>query len=182
MSMPKRFRPERALLFVATLFSEDEVYRRAREDLVRTFGEASLESECLPWVHSDYYRDELGWPIKRRFLGFSEGFSTESIREAKLLTMELEKRFSVEGRRRINLDPGYVTEAKVVLATTKNYPHRIYLGSGIYAEVTLHYRRGAYRPHEFTYRDYGTPEYLGIFHEMRNILRESIPLPPPSRP
>jgi len=179
--MRKRHTPERALLFIATLYSDEGVYRRAKERLIRDFGELSFESERLPWIHSEYYRDELGWPITRRFVAFKKGFDTGAIRDIKLATNALEDAFSVEGRRKINLDPGYITEAKVVLATTKNYPHRIYLGSGIFAEVTLFYTGGRYRSHRFTYRDYGTPEYLAVFHRMRELLRRTVPLSRPLR-
>ncbi len=174
--MRKTHTPERALLFMATLYSDEEFYLQAKERLIKSFGELLFESECLPWVHSEYYRYELGWPITRRFLAFRKRFDTGTIREIKLITNELEEMFSVDDRRKVNLDPGYITEAKVVLATTKNYPHRIYLGSGIFAEVTLFYTKGKYRPHQFTYLDYGTPEYLGIFHKMRELLRDTVPL------
>ncbi len=174
--MRKTHTPERALLFMATLYSDEEFYLKAKEHLINSFGELLFESECLSWVHSEYYRHELGWPITRRFFAFRKRFDTGTIREVKLVTNKLEEMFSVDGRRKVNLDPGYITEAKVVLATTKNYPHRIYLGSGIFAEVTLFYTKGKYRSHQFTYRDYGTPEYLDIFHKIRELLRNTVPL------
>ncbi len=177
--MRKKHTPERALLFIAALYSLEESYTKAKEHLTRSFGELLFESECFPWVHSEYYRNELGWPITRRFLAFKKRFDTGTIRAVKLATIEIEEVLSVDGRRKVNLDPGYITEAKVVLATTKNYPHRIYLGSGIFAEVTLFYTKGKYRSHQFTYRDYGTPEYLGIFHKIRELLRDTVPLSHP---
>ena len=162
--------PERALLFIATLYSEEDFYKRATDHLIQDFGELLFESKHLLWRHSEYYRGELGWPITRRFLTFRKTISSDTIKEIKLVTNELEKTLSVADKRRINLDPGYLTLAKVVLATTKNYVHRVYLGKGIYAEVTLFYRGGSFRAHEFTYKDYGSSEYIAIFHRMREFL------------
>jgi hypothetical protein len=89
--------------------------------------------------------------------------------EIKLLTNGLEQEWSEGGRRRINLDPGYVSRSKLVLATTKNHGHRIYLGRGIYAEVTLTYRDKDYRPWPWTYPDYRTESYREILRAIRGI-------------
>jgi hypothetical protein len=79
-------------------------------------------------------------------------------------------------RRRINLDPGYLTEAKVVLATTKDYAHRIYLGSGIFAEVALRYKEAAksFVPLEYTYRDYEAAETIRLMNDARGRLRKRL--------
>ncbi|NOZ25106.1 MAG: DUF4416 family protein [Nitrospirae bacterium] len=178
--MRKGYTPERALLFFAVLYSDEGFYETARARLTEEFGELLFESERLAWAHSEYYRDELGWPITRRFIFLGKGFDTGLIRDVKLRAIELEELLSVGGRRSVNIDPGYLTEAKVVLATTKNYPHRIHLGGGIYAEVTLFFSsKGGYTAHRFTYRDYGAAEYLSLFHRMREVLRKTVP---PCRP
>ncbi len=165
--------PERALLFIAALYSEERFYEQARAGLVRAFGEPFHDSCAIPWEYSDYYRDELGWPIYRRFLSFREPVDPASLRDIKVLTNRMEEELSVRGRRRINLDPGYLTLSKVVLATTKDRAHRVYLGDGIYAEATLVFRNGRYRPHEFTYRDYRSEEYGRFFLKMRQSLKSS---------
>ncbi len=170
--MGKPREPEKALLFVGTLYSNAGYYLRAREILTEEFGGIVLESRESPWDYSEYYREEMGWPIFRRFIAFEGIIDPSSIREIKLLTNLLEERLSLDGKRQINLDPGYLTPSKVVLATTKNYAHRVYLGKGIYAEVTLYYRKGAYRAHEFTYRDYGSREYIEFFTDLRHLLME----------
>jgi hypothetical protein len=171
MGVPKE--PEKALLFVATLYSNVEYFYKAKELLKDQFGEILFESPQLLWNHTEYYREELGWPIQRRFLCFKLIIDPSMINDIKLYTNTLEERLSIDGKRQINLDPGYVTPSKVVLATTKNYAHRLYLGKGIYAEVTLYYRKGSFRPHEFTYRDYQSPEYIEIFKRMRQYLMET---------
>lgn len=157
-----RFGPlEQTRLFVATLYSDGNIYLKARSRLIAEFGELLSESNTFPWEHSEHYRDELGWPIIRQFLAFNKSIDPLEIREIKLLTNKLEESFSTGKGRAVNLDPGYVTPAKVVLATTKNFVHRIYIGKGIYAEVTLFYnsKEKAYRPHEYTYMDYRRPDY-----------------------
>ncbi|RMG67474.1 MAG: DUF4416 family protein, partial [Nitrospirae bacterium] len=119
MGVPKP--PEKALLFTGTLFSDDRVYKWARKRLDELYGPVLFESERLNWEHTDYYRDELGWPIYRRFIAFRRIIDPSEIVEIKLKTNHIEEELSEGGKRRINLDPGYITPSKLVLATTKNY-------------------------------------------------------------
>ncbi len=172
MGIPRE--PEKALLFVGTLFSEEDWYVRSKEILTELYGPVLFESDTYRWEHTDYYRDELGWPIYRRFIFFERIIDPAEIVQIKLKTNQIEAGLSRDGKRRINLDPGYITPSKLVLATTKNYAHRIYLGKGIYGEVTLFYRKGGFRAHEFTYRDYQMPEYLELFKKMRDKLMDMI--------
>ena len=168
MGKPKP--PERALLFAGLLYAERETVPECLEALTLRLGPIFFKSHEMRWEHSDYYRDEIGWPIFRIFIAFERIISPDEIREIKLKTNEIEGMFSEKGRRRINIDPGYITPSKLVLATTKNYAHRIYLGKGIYAEVTLYYRKGSFRAHEFTYLDYQSEEYIRIFNHLREYL------------
>lgn len=162
--------PEDALLFVGSLYSRQECYLTAKEKLIACFGEIIMESPTSDWDYSDYYSDELGWPIKRRFIFFKNIINPERIVDIKIATNDIERQLSTEGRRSINIDPGYITPSKVVLASTKNYSHRIYIGKGIYAEVTLIYRDGRYQPHLFTYRDYASDAYREVFAMARRFL------------
>ncbi len=132
-----------------------------------------MESHPLPWEHSDYYKEELGSPIRRRFLFFRNMIDRENLSDVKLATIEIEEQLSTGGKRNINLDPGYLTPYNVILASTKNYSHRIYIGKGIFAEVTLVYRDKdrRYQPHLFTYRDYASDAYAEIFAQARTLLR-----------
>lgn len=166
--------PEKALLFVGTLFSDRQYYLEAADTLKKLYGPVLFESDTYRWEHTDYYKDELGWPIYRRFIFFKGIIDPSEIVQIKLKTNDIEAGLSREGKRQINLDPGYITPSKLVLATTKNYAHRIYLGRGIYAEVTLFYRKGGFRAHEFTYKDYQMPEYLELFKKMREKLMDMI--------
>jgi hypothetical protein len=94
--------------------------------------------------------------------------------EIKLFCLRLEKKLSILGKRTINIDPGYITEAKLVLTTTKDFHHRIYLGKGVYAEVTLYYRNGGFCEFPTTYPDYRTPQYKQILSQIRETYRHKL--------
>ena len=113
--------------------------------------------------------EEFGPGLQREFLSFEKLMDPGMLADVKLLTNALEQRWSLAGRRPINLDPGYISPEKLVLATTKNHGHRIYLGRGVYAEVTLAYRNKAYRPWPWTYPDYRSEAYLEIMQAIRRV-------------
>ncbi len=165
---------EKAILFSGLLYSDRTIYEKTRQILETKLGEILLESDERDWTHSDYYREELGWPIKRRFLMFYNQINPEHISEIKLITIEIEKELSIESKRKINIDPGYLTLAKIVLVTTKNYAHRIYLKNGIYAEITLIYKSGTYQPHLFTYPDFRNLETIEFLLKGRQILKNGV--------
>jgi hypothetical protein len=171
--MKTRGRPrggdEAAMPFAGVLYREEDRFLRARERLQGLFGPVLMETPAAPWRYSDYYAGELGSPLKRRFLFFENLIGQAHIREMKLRAIEVESELSIGPRRTVNIDPGYLTLAKVVLASTKDYSHRVCLGEGIYAEATLIYRKGAFRPHQFTYRDY--LDHAGVFAEARELLK-----------
>lgn len=114
--------------------------------------------------------------MQRKFLSFESLISPQRLAEIKSLTNELEVRFQrQESERGINIDPGYVEAGKLVLATIKNQQHRIYLGKGIYGEVTLRFRKGRFEPWEWTYPDYRSAPYLKFFNRVREIYLEQLP-------
>lgn len=159
------------MLFAGMLYHEREYFRKAREELRKTFGEIAMEPPPSAWEVSDYYREELGWPITRSFIFFRERIDPLALPDIKCITNELEGRLSREGGRTVNIDPGYMTLSKVVLASTKNYSHRLYIGKGVFAELCLVHVKGKYRPHFFTYSDYASEDSLKIFEEARKVLK-----------
>ncbi len=161
---------EETLLFVGALYQKKEYLSQAREKLAEHFGKIAAETSPISWDYSHYYESELGRSLKRVFMFFGR-IAPERLPEIKLATNGMERELSAEGKRNINLDPGYLTRSKVVLASTKNYAHRIYLGSGIFAEITLVYVDGRFRPHLFTYRDYASDGYVKIFEDARKLIR-----------
>ena len=161
--------PARLICGILSRFPEACDWAKAR--LGERFGPIDLASDAVPFDFTDYYAAEMGAGLLRWFVSFAQLIPPEELVEAKLFTNELEAELASSGRfdvaRPINLDPGLVTASKLVLATTKDYSHRIYLGRGIYAEVTLRYEKKAFRPWPWTYPDYRTEAYGVFFEEVR---------------
>ena len=160
-------------LICAALAGRDEWLDRARELLEREFGLIDLTSDTWPFDFSSYYEKEMGPGLVRRIYSFRELVEPENIVEAKHSTNRMERQLGAElpdaPERPANLDVGYVSLSKVVLATTKDYAHRVYLHSGIYAEVTLRWRNGGFEPWEWTYPDYRTEGYREFFAKVRVV-------------
>ena len=159
--------PQPVKLIVSAFAAGEELLAEARRALVGEWGEIDYESDLLSFEHTTYYQGEFGPGLVRRIWSFAQLLDPGTLAEVKLRTNELEQRWVADGRRKVNLDPGYISLAKLVLATTKNHGHRIYIGAGIYAEVTLQYRGGAYRPWPWTYPDYATPTYCELMATIR---------------
>ena len=161
-------------MFMASLFSSQEVFNAAAPKLQDLFGRIYYESPPLPWNYSAYYDGELGTQLYRHFMFFESIADPASLVEAKLAVLEIEKGFSLNGKRRINLDPGYMTLAKVVLASRKNYSHRIYLGRGVFCELELFYQEGRFNPLPYTYFDYRDDLFLKFFTKARVLLKKRL--------
>ena len=160
---------------VVPMFSGDGgLLDEASSVVADRFGPADYGSERMPFAHTDYYTPEFGPGLMRQLLSFERLIDPGSLAEIKLWTNSLEQAWLEGGRRRINLDPGYLSSAKLVLATTKNHCHRIYLREGIYAEVTLMYRDGDYRTFPWTYPDYASEPYLDIMRAIRTLYVDQI--------
>jgi hypothetical protein len=140
---------------------------RVKAQLVVRLDESDWASALLPFDHTDYYAAEFGPGLVRQIVTFRRLISPVDLVGIKRLTNELEQELAHVGRRAANIDPGYVSLGKLVLATTKDHAHRLYLGQGIYGEVTLTYQRGGFRPWPWTYPDYASDEYCALFGEVR---------------
>jgi hypothetical protein len=161
-------------LIIGFISADEKWFARVEKSLISRFGAIDFQSEILPFDYTDYYAKEMGKDLKRKFIGFKRLIPCQRLPAIKLFTNQLEQRFSKGGKRMINIDPGYLTEAKLVLASTKDFCHRIYLGEGIFAEITLTYTKNSFRPFEWTYPDYGSREYINIFHHLRKIYSQQI--------
>jgi len=144
---------------------------------------AELVEICGPtdWISSEhlfdrtkYYAREMGWPLYRRFVSFENPIRPEDIVEIKLKTNKVENKYLHGGKRRINIDPGYIALERLVLATGKNYTHRVYLSKGIYGDLTLIFHKGSFSPLEWTYKDYADPEIIGYFNDVRERYKGQI--------
>lgn len=172
MGIVKRRPPVK--LIVGFIFKEDRILHKAKVLLEKHFGKIDFESQTLDFVHTDYYKKEFGPGLKRRFVSFKKLIAPDSLAKIKKITRHLEKKLSYKQARLINLDPGYLDLSKLILATAKDYQHRIYLKHGIYAEVTLFYQNKTFNPWEWTYPDYKQQQYLAIFNQIRDIYRRQI--------
>ena len=170
--------PKPAKYFVALLSSDIELLSGVETDLSAILGEVDRRSETLPWTVSKFYKKEMGGGLLRRFLSFSTLLSPGNLAAIKRQTQRIEDKYrnltgSPPGRR-VNLDPGYVEAGKVVLASTKNAGHRIYLDLGIYGETTLLYHDGAFHAGPYTYLDYRWPETLAFLASLRSAYLEQL--------
>jgi hypothetical protein len=166
--------PAPVKLVVSLLVSEPVLLDRAKESLSREYGAIDFESELLPFDHTDYYAAEFGPGLQRKILTFATLVSPGDLPAIKLQTNALEWSFAEGGKRRVNIDPGYVSLGKLVLASTKNHAHRLYLGEGIYGEGTLTFQGRHFRPWPWTYPDYASEDYCAMFDEIRESYKAQL--------
>jgi hypothetical protein len=162
---------------ISSLFSpEEELVDKVIGQMEGRFGPVDWVSEKLFFNRTRYYAREMGWPLYRRFISFSKLIPPDSIVDIKLTTNRIEDEHLTDKRRRINIDPGYIALERLVLATGKNYTHRIYLRKGLYADLTLIFQAGTFRPLPWTYPDYADEKLIGRFNMLRSrylqLLRE----------
>ncbi len=166
--------PRKTLFFCGVLLSRRLDWAPVRSSLESEFGEILAESTAYPFTSSDYYREETGPEIERRFLAFDPLREPTLLADWKIRSNEVESalagRFGGEFPRPVNIDPGYIDLPKIVLASTKDFFHRIPLPGGIYAEVTLYYRFGTWQPLPWTFPDFATGAYHSFFLSLRGIL------------
>jgi hypothetical protein len=167
MGETKRFKPEK--LVMPILISRERVRAPLLEELRSRFGPLDYTSVDLPFTYTHYYDEEMGTPITRFFISFKRLVDPVRLALIKVETNQLESRFSEAGRRKVNLDPGLLNLSRFVLASSKDGSHRIPLCDGVFAEVTLVYEKGGYRPLEWTYPDYRSEVTLQILGDIRKL-------------
>jgi len=183
----KLFQPKPAKLIISMFTSEKNLFGLYKEELIKRFGEVDIESNIQPFDFTDYYENEFGKKLIQKLFSFSNLVRQDELAEIKIITNKLENKNIDKNitknlthhKRRINLDPGYITLNKYILASTKNGPSRIYLNQGIYAEITLRFINKSFVPCEYTYPNYKTDEYINFLNSVRQKyklqLRKEIP-------
>lgn len=156
------------------IFQKEIVFDKARGILEKKFGKIDFESQILQFTHTNYYEPEFGNNLKRKFISFKKLIHPQSLPRIKITANAIENKLSRNGLRLVNIDPGYLDMAKLVLASTKDFKHRIYLDKGIYAEATLFYRNRSFTCWEWTYPDYKSDDYIEIFNRIREIYARQI--------
>ena len=165
-------------LFIAMLSPEEELFKEVVNSLEPVFGACEGSQEVYPFNYTEFYNKEMGNGLLRSFLSFKELIDPLYLADVKLITNSIEMQYANTSqgklKRRINLDPGYIGLSKFVLASVKDRPHRIYLGKGIYAEITLYYEKKTFRPFPWSYPDYASGEYMPYLNSIRDIYAEEL--------
>lgn len=165
--MGKITTPEPVRFFAGLLTGRLDILPRIYKALEEKLGPVDYTSELIDFTFTNYYEKELGPGLKKQLLSFQNLLSPDRLVEIKLFTNALELEWSLEGRRIANIDPGYLNGARVVLASTKDFSHRLYLGQGIYAEITLLFQRRRFEHLPWTYPDFRSEAYQKILLELR---------------
>jgi hypothetical protein len=166
MTEPKLF--PKAKLICGLIFRDEKVLGPAEERLVGSFGPFDLESPPFAFDCTDYYRIEMGPDLRRKFVSFARLVGPDLLSGAKLRTIALEKELSPDpARRAVNIDPGILTASALIMATAKNFSHRVPLRDGIYAHLEFLFTKSGLRLLDWTYPDFRKPEYQEFFIEVR---------------
>ena len=154
MGLAQNFEKEK--LIIGFIYNTEENFQKALKIMTEKFGEVDFETEEFSFTEefSSYYDEELGGEAKRRILSFERLVDPEMQADIKTFTNSVEAEFSIDGNRKVNLDPGFLSHGRLLLATTKKTGFRIPLKDGIYTELTLFYARGTWQKLPWTYRDY----------------------------
>lgn len=163
--------PERVKLFAGILYSDEGLLEKAIGQLEEAYGPVDFRSDPLPFEVTEYYREEMGEPIRRLFVSFRDLIDPGRLAEIKTGANRIEDRLAVQGLRKVNLDPGYMDVCKVVLASAKYNGQKIYLTDGIYADPTLHYEKGHFHPYPWSFPDFKTGQYERTFTRIRELYK-----------
>lgn len=152
MSTPKR--PDQAKLIISLFMKDQTILEKILFLLEQKFGKIDMISPWMDFDYTDYYHKEMGAPLFRRVVVFKDLIEQESLSAVKTSTNEIESMWKKDEKRAINIDPGYLVKSRFILATGKDFAHRIYIGKGIYADLTLIYKKGRFTDLDWTYPDY----------------------------
>ena len=170
--------PKPVKLIIGILAADQHCLSKANQVLTTAFGKFDFVSDIWPFGQTDYYRDQTGGHIIRQFVSIKKLVDPGKLAGIKHRTNRLEQKLAnqlaFDLPRPVNLDPGLIEPSKLVLATTKNYSHRIYIGDKMYAEVTLIFDKGQWHPFEYTYPDYRQKCYFDFFEKVRTQLLEQL--------
>jgi hypothetical protein len=172
MGVEKEFK--KVKLFSGVIYSSIQVYEETKKKLEGIFSTVDLEAGEFNFDFTTYYNQEMGSPLYRRFISFEKLISPEQLPEIKIDTNRIEIETSINGNRVVNLDPGYLSDANVIIATTKNYYHRVPLSKGIYAHMEYVIKKKKLVPLEWTYPDFKTPQYMDFFTRLIPIYKQNL--------
>ena len=167
--------PIRKVKLISGLLSPDNnLLVKSKQILIKKYGPIDLESPIIPFTFTNYYNEEIGEGILRQYISFTKLIKPDDIAKIKNTTIKIENKFRIKGNRKVNIDPGFVTLDKMVLATTKDATYRIYLGSNIYAQSTLYFENKSFHPWQWTYADYKAETAIAFFNKVRQNYRDAL--------
>lgn len=166
--------PPKVRLFMGIIYDENSEIISCLNSLEQKYGQIGFKSKIFPFDSTSYYSSEMGQNLSRKFIAFEELIKREQIVEVKHYSNDLEDAFSLDKKRTINIDPGYIAAEHVVLSTGKAYSHRPYLGEGVYADLTLVYKNNSFIFLDWTYPDYKDKNIQDIFIELRSNYLEDL--------
>jgi len=170
--------PKPVKLIIGILAANRQCLHIAVEALTSKFGRTDFVSNVWQFTQTDYYKDQTGEHILRQFVSTEHLIAPALLAKIKHRTNKLEQKLAAKLAlplpRPVNLDPGIIEPSKLILASTKNYSHRIYIGKKMYAEATLIFDRGHWRPFDYTYPDYKQQCYFDFFDKVRTRLLEQL--------
>lgn len=170
--MSKIIDPDPVKLLVNLIYSSTAKLGKFLEQVGDDFGAIDCTSKEFPFSETDYYEKEMGPDLSRRLVCFKQMVGRDGLGRLKRVALTMEETFSNDrGQRTINIDPGLLTLENFVLASRKNFSHRLYLGEGVFAELTLVFKRGSFRPLEWTYPFYQRKEVIGFLNRVRERYR-----------
>ncbi len=157
--------PHDVCLIVAICYHQASFKEAAMEHLVHNYGAVQYELAPVLFEHTGYYDREMGSPLYKMYLAFETLQNPALLPQVKHFTNHIEQDSAINGNRTVNIDPGYIETPKLILASTKNYSHRIYLSDGIYGDVQLFWQNGRFNANPWTYPDY-KEDRVRLFFEM----------------
>ncbi len=166
--------PPPVLPILGLLTADQELAQHAANELARDHGGLGLSSQPQPFDHTTYYEPEMGPGLHRFFCSFHQLLAAEQLPAFKWRAWQLEQQLSKNGCRRINLDPGYLDSTKVVLASFKAGPQKLYLGEAVWADLVLFFTDGAYRHLLWTFPDLRDGPHLDLFTQARNHYKQQL--------
>ncbi|MFH1654261.1 MAG: DUF4416 family protein [Pseudomonadota bacterium] len=161
-----------AKAIVAILTNDQNLIDEVCDKLSKEFGRIEFSSNRYPFTHTNYYKEEMGKDLFRFFVAFEELYDASNAAELKIRTSKIEDEFRVDGKRRVNLDGGYIDANKLVLITGKHGGHKISLADGIWADMLLWYNKG-WQPLPWAFPDFRCDVYYKEFTAIRRLFKKS---------
>lgn len=166
MSTPKR--PDPAKLVIGLFLNDKTIVQEVLASLEEKFGPIEMISPWFDFDYTDYYEKEMGSSLFRRVAVFKNLVEQDALADIKIATNEIEAAWASDGKRAVNIDPGYLVKSRFILATGKDFAHRVYVGKGIYADLTLMYKKGKFTDLDWTYPDYRGDAIKGFLEIARS--------------